>query len=200
MFFCDLAAYEIGTWVAIPLGRPFIRLQWYPMHRTHQSTWLVIVIGIALATLSFLGCTERSGRASDDLPSLDGAFDDVMCADGVRNGSETSTDCGGDCLPCDDGMGCVLPTDCQSNVCRGRFCLVASCSDGIQNGAETSDDCGGPTCDGCVGGKPCTDGTDCLSDECTDGACEASSCEDGVMNDDETGIDCGGPTCSTCAE
>lgn len=47
------------------------------------------------------------------------------CADGVKNGTETGVDCGGNCPPC------------------------ATCSDGILNNGETSVDCGGPNCAPC---------------------------------------------------
>jgi hypothetical protein len=46
------------------------------------------------------------------------------CEDGIQNGGETETDCGGPCKPC----------------------LIISCFDGIQNQDEEGIDCGGP-CD-----------------------------------------------------
>ena len=48
------------------------------------------------------------------------------CIDGILNGNEEETDCGGDCEPC----------------------IVANCFDGLQNSNETGVDCGG-SC------KPC---------------------------------------------
>jgi len=48
------------------------------------------------------------------------------CNDGIRNGTETGVDCGGDCIAC------------------------ATCDDGMQNGNETGVDCGGD-CDPCYG-------------------------------------------------
>jgi Collagen triple helix repeat (20 copies) len=44
------------------------------------------------------------------------------CADGVRNGSETDTDCGGACSRCATGNMCGLSTDCQSAVCTTNVC------------------------------------------------------------------------------
>ncbi|WP_194765706.1 family 16 glycosylhydrolase [Tamlana sp. I1] len=49
----------------------------------------------------------------------------ASCIDGVKNGTETGVDCGGDCEPC------------------------ATCDDGIMNGDETGIDCGG-NCDACI--------------------------------------------------
>lgn len=34
----------------------------------------------------------------------------LNCEDGIQNGNETSVDCGGDCKPCPDSNGIVLPT------------------------------------------------------------------------------------------
>ena len=50
----------------------------------------------------------------------------TSCFDGIKNGDETSVDCGGSCPEC--------PT----------------CDDGIKNGDETGIDCGG-SCEPCTG-------------------------------------------------
>lgn len=44
------------------------------------------------------------------------------CSDGAQNGSETAFDCGGGCLACDEGLGCVAGGDCQSLVCSAGVC------------------------------------------------------------------------------
>lgn len=63
-----------------------------------------------LAVLCFASCGDEDPVAS--------------CNDGIKNGTETGIDCGGDCIPC------------------------ATCVDGIQNGNEEGVDCGGdcPAC------------------------------------------------------
>ena len=74
------------------------------------------------------------------------------CYDGVVNGHETGTDCGGQigacgfaaCPSCGTGQGCVLAADCSSGVCTSGHCVAPSCSDSVTNGAETGVDCGGP--------------------------------------------------------
>ena len=72
------------------------------------------------------------------------------CTDGIKNGSETGIDCGGDCTACatcNDGMqnGTEIDVDC------GGDCPdCPTCIDGIQNGIETGVDCGGD-CGYCIG-------------------------------------------------
>jgi hypothetical protein len=71
------------------------------------------------------------------------------CRDDVVSGEETGIDCGGVCIPCADGQGCVVGTECWSNVCIGGICQAPACWDGVHNGDETGVDCGGscPPCD-----------------------------------------------------
>jgi hypothetical protein len=43
------------------------------------------------------------------------------CSDGVKNGSETDVDCGGDCAPCATGQSWVSPaTACASTTASSR--------------------------------------------------------------------------------
>jgi hypothetical protein len=45
------------------------------------------------------------------------------CQDGVKNGNETSIDCGGpECAPCTVGMDCKLASDCDSWLCKNGKC------------------------------------------------------------------------------
>src|SRR5262249_42165222 len=45
------------------------------------------------------------------------------CSDGLKNGNESDTDCGGGTCPrCAIGKTCVVPTDCTSNVCTNHTC------------------------------------------------------------------------------
>ncbi|MFT5054386.1 MAG: hypothetical protein ACI9FU_001061 [Granulosicoccus sp.] len=67
---------------------------------------------IIAVTISIYGCEETES---------------VSCSDGIKNGDETSIDCGGICSAC------------------------STCSDGIQNGTETGIDCGG-SCNPCSTG------------------------------------------------
>ncbi len=131
--------------------------------------------------------------------------------DGVRNGTETGTDCGGlGNAPCATGQGCQVRSDCVSDVCVGGKCIEPVCSDGMKNGTETGTDCGGPSCPRCGEGAGCTVKDDCQSSVCLDtGAglqCQAPSPTDGTQNGAETDVDCGGgganPACAvglTCS-
>jgi hypothetical protein len=45
------------------------------------------------------------------------------CSDGILNGDESGTDCGGpDCSTCGAGGGCTYDSDCVSNVCEDGIC------------------------------------------------------------------------------
>ena len=122
----------------------------------------------------------------------------AACDDGVQNGTETDTDCGGDCPRCLDNRGCGEDTDCISLVCRGEVCQPPRCNDLTKNGQETDTDCGGPACGPCGDNLECGDNDDCQSEVCLNGRCRGSSCEDQVRNGQETDGDCGGPTCDPC--
>ncbi len=137
-----------------------------------------------------------------DAGAFDAGFDssvtEPQCDNGVRDGNESSVDCGGSCPACANGDNCGVGDDCESRVCdRGR-CLVPNCRDGVRNGDETGADCGGD-CGLCPGGEPCSSNDQCLSGRCRGAVCAMSSCEDGRMNSDETDVDCGGPLCPACA-
>jgi hypothetical protein len=142
------------------------------------------------------------------------------CTDGVQNGAETGTDCGGGSCPgCATGGGCFLTSDCQtggcsggvcqptctlgsqcpSGVCTGGFCRVPNCADGVENGAETAVDCGGPApnCVRCANGQNCGAASDCASGICIGGLCQPPTCTDGARNGSETDVDCGG-SCPAC--
>ena len=125
----------------------------------------------------------------------------ATCTDGVANGDETDTDCGGSCSSkCANLLLCVENTDCASGVCRLGVCSQPSCSDGVKNQDETDIDCGGPTCQSCGVGQTCSGATDCSSGACESNVCVAlASCSDGETNGDESGPDCGGSCSAKCS-
>jgi hypothetical protein len=109
------------------------------------------------------------------------------CSDGVKNGNETDTDCGGSalvfdggsdpaCPKCADKLHCALDTDCTNNQCFGSnpgTCV--SCHDGVKDGNETGQDCGGSDCDG--QGLTCATGLGCGAPaDCASGVCQSSVC------------------------
>ncbi|MSP60120.1 MAG: hypothetical protein EXR72_07220 [Myxococcales bacterium] len=57
----------------------------------------------------------------------------ASCGNGMKDGTETDTDCGGACNPCPVGKACGGPKDCQSALCVNQTCAAASCEDGAKN-------------------------------------------------------------------
>lgn len=47
------------------------------------------------------------------------------CTDGLKNGNETSLDCGGSCPPCADGLTCINNGDCLNGYCSSNVCISA---------------------------------------------------------------------------
>ena len=126
---------------------------------------------------------------------------EAACNDGVRNGGETDTDCGGpDCEGCFEDAKCAEDSDCLNGVCLDGTCAPPpSCTDSLKNQDETDVDCGGSTCPGCAADSACSQDSDCKSEFCDAGACSPPpSCTDQEQNADETDVDCGG-SCSPCA-
>jgi hypothetical protein len=122
------------------------------------------------------------------------------CINNLVDGSETDKDCGGpECLPCENGLKCIVFKDCVSLLCDSvlKTCKTPACDDNVMNGLETDQDCGGKTCVekglACLATLGCKIGSDCQSKVCKAGNCLSPSCADGVQNGMETGVDCGGP-------
>lgn len=112
------------------------------------------------------------------------------CQDGMKNGAETATDCGGGtCGKCSNGQPCGNGGDCTSNFCVDGYCCnngcagtCASCSlsgkEGMCTLVPAGDEdpglnscTGNMACDGggsCLkeNGQPCTDSSECLSGTC----------------------------------
>ena len=123
------------------------------------------------------------------------------CDDGVKNGAETDTDCGGPlCAPCVPPSACKLDSDCTSAVCRNGHCALPTCSDGAENADESDIDCGGSCTRKCDDSKACLIDADCVSIVCKGKQCQAATCMDAVMNQDETDVNCGGTKCPACGE
>ncbi len=148
------------------------------------------------------GCDEESDcDRAEGLVCVEGGTCALSsCEDGVPGGTETGTDCGGDCPPCDTGEGCLSGDDCSSQICSGSplECQAASCEDSATNGDETDLNCGGGACDPCGTGGTCERDEDCESLVCDEGVCIAPSCSDRAQNRDETDLNCGGTHCSRC--
>ena len=130
--------------------------------------------------------------------STSGTCVPAQCVNGMLDGDETDTDCGGSmCDPCANTLGCVVAGDCESNFC--------DMSGGGPGGAG-----GGPAtgvCTPCGGNGDCAtveycdtgdDGGTCVPDEAdgfdcsTFGAdsCTSGNCADGVCCDTACGSTC----------
>ena len=155
--------------------------------------WLVLFLFVA-------GC--GGGNPSHD-SNLDLSIVPGNCSDGIKNGTESDVDCGGDCpLACGDGRACATRNDCQSLMCVGLTCAPgpSMCTDMKKDGQETDIDCGGTQCPRCADGQICLLGGDCNNGACVNGLCipMPSTCTDVKQNGMETDIDCGGPVCPKC--
>ena len=124
------------------------------------------------------------------------------CDDGVLNGAETSTDCGGPmCVKCGVGKTCSLASDCVSGSCANGQCISGPCFNGVKDATEADVDCGGVCgAQACGTGRSCTVPSDCASNLCVGNRCVSDACLDRVRNGTETDVDCGGSTCAArCA-
>jgi hypothetical protein len=80
------------------------------------------------------------------------------CNNGVQDGDETGTDCGGSCPPCPTDEFCLVDGDCQSGCCAGggggSFGICAELGT-INSCASCGDFCPGqfPSCVRCCGGQ-----------------------------------------------
>lgn len=130
------------------------------------------------------GCLANTDCLSD--VCTNGRCDDSSiyptCSDGILNGVETDTDCGGLCPSrCPLGAKCVLGTDCATMACVSGKCQTATCSDGAKNGTETDIDCGG-ACAPCGVGKACMAAGDCAPWLCSNNRCGLGSGSDGALS------------------
>lgn len=90
------------------------------------------------------------------------------CDDGMKNGSESDTDCGGSCInKCSVNKSCDYnKSNCSGNVlCTNNICQPPRCNDGLKNGTETDVDCGG-NCGQCQVNQACYHNWECISDQC----------------------------------
>lgn len=155
------------------------------------------------------GCASDADCGAGAFCSEARACSPNSCQDGVRNGAEVVTDCGGgECPGCDVGIPCVDGSDCASRACGANgACAAPTCADDVHNQDEVDVDCGGSCPAACGAGRACAEASDCESRVC--GAvncaagmaqcCQAASCSDGVANGTEPVVDCGNAQCGLCA-
>jgi hypothetical protein len=121
----------------------------------------------------------------------------ATCNDGMQDGDEGGTDCGGSCLLACVDQPCELQTDCaDGNVCTEGVCIPPYCATG---GVDGGVECGSP-CLGCQGDSCAT--VPCAFGQCGGDSeapvCVPSTCFDQNQDGDETGTDCGGSCVVSC--
>lgn len=99
------------------------------------------------------------------------------CVDGVKNGSETDVDCGGDCVGCDAEKHCSINTDCISKYCLRNTCVKCVMSDKMQ----------GPACDFPFDSSVTSDTI--AATHCVGEVCEAYGCYSNNANCNGNWID-----------
>lgn len=140
-----------------------------------------------------VGSDCESGQCYHDDPMAnDGRC--TSCANGWRDGAETSIDCGGEwCGPCADKKACRVDADCSSASCDESGKTCRSCKDNEKNGNETDIDCGGQTgCERCLAtgtARACVQDSDCASNRCLQNKCV--SFFNNLTDIDESDVDCG---------
>gem|GEM_PF-430644 len=106
-------------------------------------------------------CTSGVCRDSTCQPS--------SCTDGVRNGTELATDCGGGCPTCESQTHCGGDADCPSGDCNSDGVCVAlpSCRDANPPLCQGRDCCASPLVEGgsfIMGGDPADAAYGCVFD------------------------------------
>jgi hypothetical protein len=128
--------------------------------------------GFCTAAQACVQCTQDgaqcpSGSCDEGTNTCDAVL--PTCSDLTENQDETDVDCGGlICDGCDDGLDCILDSDCENEFCRPDTdeCATPTCSDTFENQDETDEDCGGICGATCELGETCVDDGDCASGNC----------------------------------
>jgi len=75
-----------------------------------------------------VGDTELPWQGFDNYPLMEayGWSSTLHCRNGIQDGDETDTDCGGSCLDCEEGRHCLAHEDCLSSYCSEIYdqCIV----------------------------------------------------------------------------
>jgi hypothetical protein len=132
-------------------------------------------------------------------PKVKGVCGGIICANQVKDASESDIDCGGVCTPCEDTKKCGENKDCISNSCTLGVCGPPTCDDKATNGTETDVDCGGGCMTKCDDGKKCLVNEDCLHKGCDTVTHLCTPCANGAKDNAETDVDCGGSGTGSCA-
>ena len=120
--------------MATPLIVMFVLL-WFVLHNEAAFQAMVATSSVLNAPNCTVPCTGSINRVTCEVAEMCGdcadGFVGVLgpsnepcyvaaenCSNGVRDGNETETDCGGPCAPCDyAGAACTVDTDCLYSWC-----------------------------------------------------------------------------------
>lgn len=125
--------------------------------------------GICDGQGSCVGCLGSEDCASGRCQ--DGLCVDESCTNMMQDGNETAVDCGGPCVPCSLGEGCVEAQDCKSDNCDGSTCQP--CVGGLCPFGGYCD--AGECADFKPLGEPCQEDIECLSGKCDESSNTCSS-------------------------
>ncbi len=142
--------------------------------------------GVCDPTGACVTCFTSGSKAVGCTGAGDYCFMDACasCTDGMKDGDETGTDCGGThCSKgCGLGQACQSVADCASPATECTSGKCTACADKMKDGDETDVDCGG-SCPPCALGKGCQGTTDCATNTyCASGVCCNSTCTGNCMS------------------
>lgn len=141
-----------------------------------RMRWFGGLVALGLLAVTTGACSSTVDPSGEALPAAaqPGAKKEVpRCDDGIANGPETDTDCGGPCGKCQLHKGCKAGGDCASGVCTDGLCMATTSKDGVKNADETDLDCGGDSAPACASGQACKVDSDCQGGLCAAGTCAA---------------------------
>lgn len=111
----------VGGMSPPPLGEPCVRNDMIrcPCEGTDVQGQRICMFDMASPMDGFFSeCQGCTAPEPVDMP-------EPSCTDAMRNGAETSTDCGGsDCAPCSLGSACMADADCADATCVSSVCTM----------------------------------------------------------------------------
>src|SRR4051812_8697188 len=95
------------------------------LSRASLSLLRIFALPVLLAA-----CTGDT-TSSPDVPTGKPDLSTILsgCTNGVPDGDETGTDCGGSCPGCGVDQPCLKGTDCESTFCVNKKCTASTCTD-----------------------------------------------------------------------
>src|SRR6185436_16016984 len=135
----------------------------------------LLALGVVFAAAACDSETQAPDENNVDLGSMKTLSNEQpVCDDGIPNGKEMDTDCGGPCAKCEAFHGCKVAADCTTGVCAENLCQGSKAGNFLKDADETDIDCGGVEAPGCAADQACAINHDCESNLCNStGRCAA---------------------------